>query len=180
MEHKHDAKPSQIPVRRRYTAGFTLIEIVLVLAIAGLIMLVVFLALVGAQRSRRDYQRKNDVSRMVAAITAWSANHQGQVPLTQAEMNDVNANYMGLMRDPLTGGPYNVLFRPIGSNHEDVPAVGDVYYQQAHWCNRGPQSGPDNPSDPIAGTDTATTKFVVWTGLEGGGNGGIWYCADNM
>jgi prepilin-type N-terminal cleavage/methylation domain-containing protein len=149
---------------KRYSKGFTLIEIVLVLAIAGLIMVVVFLAVQGAQRSRRDYQRKDDLAHTVAAITAWASNHKGQVPLTQADMDDVNARYMGLIKDPLTGAPYNLSFRAIGSPHSDIPALGDIYYQQAHWCNRGPSSNPDSPTDPIAGDDTSTTKFVDWPG----------------
>ena len=48
------------------TNGFTLIEIVLVLAIAGLLLIVVFLAVSGAQRSRRDYQRKQDLAHIKA------------------------------------------------------------------------------------------------------------------
>ena len=43
--------------------GFTIIEVVLVLAIAGLIFLMVFLALPALQRSQRDTQRKNDMAR---------------------------------------------------------------------------------------------------------------------
>lgn len=42
--------------------GFTIIEVVLVLAIAGLIFLMVFLALPALQRSQRDTQRKQDVA----------------------------------------------------------------------------------------------------------------------
>ena len=38
--------------------GFTIIEIVLVLAIAGLIFLMIFVALPALQRSQRDTQRK--------------------------------------------------------------------------------------------------------------------------
>jgi prepilin-type N-terminal cleavage/methylation domain-containing protein len=44
-------------------SGFTIIEVVLVLAIAGLIFLLVFLALPGLQRSRRDAQRKSDMGK---------------------------------------------------------------------------------------------------------------------
>lgn len=38
--------------------GFTIIEVVLVLAVAGLIFLMVFIALPALQRSQRDSQRK--------------------------------------------------------------------------------------------------------------------------
>jgi prepilin-type N-terminal cleavage/methylation domain-containing protein len=60
--------------------GFTLIEIVLVLAIAGLLLVVVFLAVSGAQRSRRDSQRKTDVGRVAAALESYASNHDGAYP----------------------------------------------------------------------------------------------------
>ena len=42
--------------------GFTIIEVVLVLAIAGLIFAMVFIALPALQRSQHDQSRKNDRS----------------------------------------------------------------------------------------------------------------------
>ena len=58
--------------------GFTIIEVVLVLAIAGLIFLMVFLALPALQRSQRDTQRKQDVAMVVTALHNWKANNQGR------------------------------------------------------------------------------------------------------
>ena len=58
--------------------GFTIIEVVLVLAIAGLIFAMVFIALPALQRSQRDQSRKNDTSTVAAAINYWnSANRNG-------------------------------------------------------------------------------------------------------
>lgn len=58
--------------------GFTIIEVVLVLAIAGLIFAMVFIALPALQRNQRDQSRKNDASTVAAAITSWnSANRNG-------------------------------------------------------------------------------------------------------
>lgn len=77
--------------------GFTLIEIVLVLAIAGLILVIVFLAVGGAQRSRRDGQRKSDASRILAAYESNASNNQGvyladntAIPATYFAGNDPN------------------------------------------------------------------------------------------
>lgn len=58
--------------------GFTIIEVVLVLAIAGLIFLMVFLALPALQRSQRDTQRKQDVAMVVTALHNWKANNKGR------------------------------------------------------------------------------------------------------
>ncbi len=60
--------------------GFTLIEIVLVLAIAGLLLVIVFLAVSGAQKSRRDTQRKNDLSRVAAQLESFASNNNGCYP----------------------------------------------------------------------------------------------------
>ena len=58
--------------------GFTIIEVVLVLAIAGLIFLMVFLALPALQRSQRDTARKNDVALVSSAIKSWRSNNRGK------------------------------------------------------------------------------------------------------
>ena len=58
--------------------GFTNIEVVLVLAIAGLIFLMVFVALPALQRSQRDTQRRNDMSRVDTSLTQYQTNHSNQ------------------------------------------------------------------------------------------------------
>lgn len=60
--------------------GFTIIEVVLVLAIAGLIFLMVFIALPALQRSQRDTQRKNDLSRAITAVNNYQSNNRGKLP----------------------------------------------------------------------------------------------------
>lgn len=62
--------------------GFTIIEVVLVLAIAGLIFMMVFLALPALQRSQRDAQRKSDLGRIQAAINSYQSSHRGRLPET--------------------------------------------------------------------------------------------------
>ena len=57
--------------------GFTIIEVVLVLAIAGLIFLMIFIALPALQRAQRDNARKQDVSIVAAAIQSWRSNNRG-------------------------------------------------------------------------------------------------------
>ena len=52
---------------------------VLVLAIAGLIFLMVFIALPALQRSQRDTQRRNDYSMLSSAITSFSTSNQGKL-----------------------------------------------------------------------------------------------------
>lgn len=95
------------------TKGFTIIEVVLVLAIAGLIFLVVFLALPALQRSQRDTQRKNDLGRMVSQVTAYQSNNQGNLPAaTTTAWEDFVTNYLTnggqTFSDPSTGSTYAI------------------------------------------------------------------------
>ncbi len=61
-------------------SGFTIIEVVLVLAIAGLIFLMVFIALPSLQRAQRDTQRRSDIGRMAANIQQYQTNNNGRLP----------------------------------------------------------------------------------------------------
>lgn len=70
--------------------GFTIIEVVLVLAIAALIFLMVFIALPTLQRNQRDAQRRQDVSRVLSQISSFQSNNRGAVP-TGAQMTDTGA-----------------------------------------------------------------------------------------
>ena len=58
--------------------GFTIIEVVLVLAIAGLIFLMVFVALPALQRSQRDTQRRNDMSRVDTSLVQYQTNNMSK------------------------------------------------------------------------------------------------------
>ncbi|MBR1939235.1 type II secretion system protein [Candidatus Saccharibacteria bacterium] len=65
--------------------GFTIIEVVLVLAIAGLIFLMVFIALPALQRGQRNTQRKNDLSRIATAATQYQSNNSGRLPFNSGD-----------------------------------------------------------------------------------------------
>ena len=79
---------------QRKNKGFTIIEVVLVLAIAGLIFMMVFIALPSLQRSQRDTQRKNDVSRLETAISSYTSNNRGSLPVSQADWDGFESSYL--------------------------------------------------------------------------------------
>lgn len=72
--------------------GFTLIEIVIVLAIAALIMVVVFFAVTGAQRSQRDQARKDYANAGLAKVTEFRGNNNGTSATLDAT---IFGQYMG-------------------------------------------------------------------------------------
>ena len=59
--------------------GFTIIEVVLVLAIAGLIFLMVFIAFPALQRAQRNTQRRDDYSMLVAAVNSYMSSNNGKL-----------------------------------------------------------------------------------------------------
>jgi prepilin-type N-terminal cleavage/methylation domain-containing protein len=83
------SKKSQIKERK----GFTIIEVVLVLAIAGLIFMMVFLALPALQRSQRNTQRRNDLGIVSAAIQSFMSNNRGAVPRSATCTLDNNQRF---------------------------------------------------------------------------------------
>ena len=69
--------------------GFTIIEVLIVLAIAGLIMLVVFLAVPQLRRNQQNSAARNEASRVLAAVTEYEANANGQQVNTAARATEV-------------------------------------------------------------------------------------------
>ncbi len=99
--------------------GFTIIEVVLVLAIVGLIFLMVFIALPALQRSQRDTQRRDDMARFSSQLSSYQANNNGNVPEAKAgsiKNNDL-VGYAKFISEYLTVG---------GDSFAD-PSTGDTY-----------------------------------------------------
>ena len=60
--------------------GFTIIEVALVLAIAGLIFLMVFVALPGLRASQRDAERREAVTMFLENVKKYQTNNRGALP----------------------------------------------------------------------------------------------------
>ena len=82
--------------------GFTIIEVSLVLAIAGLIFLMVFIALPQLQRSQRDSRRRDDILSFLETVKKYQTNNRGALPASSdAWQNDFYEKYLGdSFRDP--------------------------------------------------------------------------------
>ncbi len=62
-------------------SGFSVIEVALVLAIAGMIFLMVFIALPSLRRSQRDTSRREDVIELISEIKNYQTNNgRGNLP----------------------------------------------------------------------------------------------------
>lgn len=65
---------------RQKDQGFTIIELVIVLAISGIILSIVIMALPALQRSSRNNTRKNDVSSILQTISRYEVSNSGDFP----------------------------------------------------------------------------------------------------
>jgi prepilin-type N-terminal cleavage/methylation domain-containing protein len=65
---------------KKENKGFTIIEVMIVLAIAGLIILIVLLAVPALQRNSRNTAMKNDASAVAAGVTEYESNNGGSLP----------------------------------------------------------------------------------------------------
>lgn len=85
---------------RQNNSGFTIIEVLIVLAIAGLIMVMVFVAVPNLQRNQRNSARRSDASHILTAATNRITSGNGVMP----QVNRANAQ--GIYDD---GQPYDRL-----------------------------------------------------------------------
>ena len=115
--------------------GFTIIEVVLVLAIAGLIFLMVFIALPALQRGQRDSQRRDDVSRVVSQLTSYATNNRGSLPgaLDTSFLNNYMKASDGEFQDPKSGSTYTIA--SAGTAGDATLAEGQIQYIRGNKCD---------------------------------------------
>jgi prepilin-type N-terminal cleavage/methylation domain-containing protein len=65
---------------KKKTEGFTIVEVMIVLAIGALILLVVLMAVPALNRNKRNTQRKEDVSAILGALNEYGVNNGGALP----------------------------------------------------------------------------------------------------
>src|SRR5215207_5569821 len=82
-------------IQKRKDSGFTIIEVLIVLAIAGLILLVVFLAVPALQRNARNTTRREDTGNVLSAVTEYVANNGGTLPAVQATLGTGSTATLG-------------------------------------------------------------------------------------
>ena len=132
--------------------GFTIIEVVLVLAIAGLIFLMVFIALPALQRSQRNTQRRDDYSMLVTAVNSYMASNNGK------------------LKNLVSSGDPTTLDASRWVNNTGQDPNGNPYEVKAYTIKTWGQGSP-RPSSDIAG-GCSIRKYSNQTECEN--NGGAW------
>ena len=180
--------------------GFTIIEVVLVLAIAGLIFLMVFIALPALQRSQRNTQRRDDYSMLVTAVNSYMSSNNGKINNLVANggsSGGINGKKSKLDptrwinstgEDP-NGNPYEAWAYTWAEWSTNTPRPTDTIqetkrYGSEETTTSGSQvfiiikadcKAVDENGDPFPAEDTALRSFAVYGFLEGGG----YFCQDS-
>lgn len=95
------SKPAAAAAKRRRLVGFTLIELIVVMAIVGLLVALVAPRYVGSVDAARETALRASLSAMRVAIDRYAAD-RGSYPATLAEL--VERRYLlRLPEDPFTG-----------------------------------------------------------------------------
>ena len=171
--------------------GFTIIEVSLVLAIAGLVLMMVFIALPALQRNARDAQRREDINEFVSAVKKYQSNNRGALPDRDGENSwqGFGSKYIedygdkpeeSSFTDPSSNTRYNIVVTKCGGNtdgncsfEEGSPLdgsfddhLGNIYVVTEARCSGDESTGAKGASNP--------RHYAVLYRLESGGL----YCQD--
>ena len=181
--------------------GFTITEVIIVLAIAGVIMAVVLAVVPQAQRNQRDNNRKALAQRLMSSLENYNANSQGTYPFAttgtpsttlscatlDAVANSCYAWYNSYIYKtlPAPATTYVNTNDPSTDNRTTINilwAAADTNDQTPTWSTATATimpgavcSGSRVTGTGIAGS-ASTKQFAMIMALE---NSGTWYCTDN-
>ena len=176
--------------------GFTIIEVVLVLAIAGLIFLMVFIALPALQRSQRNTRRRSDMARILAQFTEYQSNNNNRMPGTGSdsgkELNTFIQNYVGAKNQQWNGtrsdsatdcfgdqfcDPDGTMYqfsanKPTKVSSSITNAGSASFDHKIYYYNYAKCGDSERAADPGSGQ----ADIAIFYTLEGGAV----YCGDNQ
>ena len=157
--------------------GFIIIEVVLVLAIAGLIFLMVFVALPALQAGQRDTARKNDVGSAASAVNSYVSAKRGALPPNAAALGAFNAtsgkwsNFL----EAVSGNTTVVGLTTVTATITPAQADGTInIYLRGRCGTVSTTTGTAPTQQIIQGT---ARQYAVVTRIEAGG--GTTFCQDS-
>jgi prepilin-type N-terminal cleavage/methylation domain-containing protein len=131
--------------------GFTIVETLIVLAVAGLILLIILNAIPALDRSSRNNQTRQDIQLILAAVSRWELNNSGNFPSQPNNTtNPITSNTDFLYDVPLTY--YNNV---IDSTH---PFPTNIILQTTNSIYA---AGTTIASTPFMNTSTLNTVIIA-------------------
>lgn len=146
-------------LQKRKESGFTIIEVLIVLAIAGLILLIVFLAVPALERNAHNTSIKNDAANILGGVSEFVDNNNGTLP-SSASVSGGTATLSGTGLNSSTAkvGYITVVSVVDGSKSvPSLPAIGTLDIVTSATCSGN------------APTSTSISRnYAAYYQLEGG------------
>lgn len=139
--------------------GFTIIEVTLVIAIAGLIFAMVFIALPALQRSSRDTTRRDDMAKFITNVKKYQTNNRGALPGNSAPGSVEKYEGGGSIPDTSWQGFYN---KYLGENFIDP--IGETYKLNIVSCDE--TISGNNCKDEAQYTGQSTMNYTMLVVLQ--------------
>jgi prepilin-type N-terminal cleavage/methylation domain-containing protein len=149
--------------------GFTIIEVLIVLAIAGLILLIVFLAVPALQRNSRNTGIKNDAQNVLGGVGEFRGANNGK--------NPASVDGTGTITYKLATGGNNTeirvngstLVKTVTSKPDNTMNSGEVHVMIGQKCN-------DPEGTAVTAANRSVAAFFV---IETSGSNKALQCVDS-
>lgn len=152
-------------LQQRKDSGFTIIEVLIVLAIAGLILLVVFLAVPALHRNGRNTAMKSDVQNLLGGVSEYLSNNDGKAPTGISGTGDITLTDGGT---PAIEQTTKVRASTTVTYTADEPTAGEISISMGQKCS----------GDAMTTTGATTRSVAVLYHIETSG-GTILKCAES-
>jgi prepilin-type N-terminal cleavage/methylation domain-containing protein len=151
----------------RSQSGFTIIEVLIVLAIAGLIMVVVFLAVPGLEKSQRNNARDTDANNLLESVGQYEGNSGGTMPTDASCTSATACAWITYKPNQLT--TYKVLTTTAAGGTDAIPAsTSFAPNNNTAYLIIGAICAPNaSTTTPIQPSSTASGVSARRYGIEG-------------
>lgn len=163
-------------LQKRNSEGFTIIEVMIVLAIAALILLIVLLAVPALQRNSRNTSIKNDASAIVAAVGEYESNNDGSIPGKTGSLSSGSTVTIAPSSGSATNATAKVQSDTVVTGTgtaPSVPAASNIIVLYKYKCNNG--STYSGSSDVAANPRSVAVIYAI----ETSGSGVAGKCVDS-
>jgi prepilin-type N-terminal cleavage/methylation domain-containing protein len=148
-------------LKKSNSEGFTIIEVMIVLAIAGLILLIVFLAIPALQRNSRNTAIKNDAAAVTAGINESESNNDGRSPTNVAGTGTVVITNTANTQATVQGNTVVSFVAAAGAAPAaTAPAIGTITVYGGHKCTLAGVYTPGTAGD------VSTRSFAIYYSVE--------------
>lgn len=158
---------------QRKKSGFTIIEVLIVLAIAGLIIAIVLFAVPALQRNGRNTAIKNDANSIVGYVSDFMSNNDGAVAtsITVSSGTVTVAGAAGSGTQSTTGAiqkgtTFNNTL--VGAQSGVNPGIGTMTINTGAKC-----------SDTVGASTAAARSVAIFYSIETSGSSNLVKCVSN-